>query len=128
MEDHQVRPLEFVHFGFELGDERSRGVGVDLFALVVEEIEIFALGEVVWAAGGLEVEGIEVGDLDLVAGALENVDREVLHGGAEGTRLGVSVDDEDIHTPNLEALSGALDVSFTTLGSPPIRSAPPKPT
>ena len=69
--------------------------------------EFSAILKLAGVEGGLPPHRVEIGDADLVSAPGEPVDGEGLERAVEGSRLGVRVDDEDVHGSPFSGRGGA---------------------
>jgi hypothetical protein len=95
--DHQVAPFDLLDLVLDLLG-KSVGFGrVQLLELLLEIIRILGRQEVAPSRHRVELHGMEIRCLDLVACRGQRIDRSPEHGAVETLMLGMREDDEDFH-------------------------------
>jgi hypothetical protein len=101
LEEQEVGALELVDLGPDLGAGGALLPGVALFRLGAEPVRILHVREVFRTLDRIETQGVEVGNLDSVAGIFQGFDRHVLELCVEGLGLGMGEHDQRPHYPVL---------------------------
>ena len=95
--DHEIAPLGLAQFSLHIRREASDLGRVHLLDLLLEIPRVLHRREIAAVGHRIEFHRVEIRDLDGVPGGAHRLVRRSKHGPVETFRLGVGVDDEDVH-------------------------------
>ena len=97
MQDQQVGSEQAVDLALQIGSKARCAGGMRLFGTHVQPGRISTRSKVTAARHRIEALRVEIRNSDLMPGTRQGGNGQVFHRAIEGVRLGVCVDDQDVH-------------------------------